>query len=261
MHDHDNDSRRTATRGLLALVAVVALLGASGCALWGDDREPVSGREQLPRLMKIQDGWYTPTELSADELLELDRYEELRVLAFTEEPKNLSDVHLENVKQFVDRGGVVWIQGRFAEYEPFRIIAPITVSKYEFNKTGTGKRSGELIVRGKSPRLQIQDHVLTEGVERLYLYPRYKFDGTIDAEPLVEMTDSEGDHGTVLAAIPVGLGFVVLDGTAREKNWVFGRIEGFDPEHPNAIAQAGVWNSYDWDELRENAIEYADRML
>ncbi len=82
------------------------------------------------------------------------------------------------------------------------------------------------------------------------------------AQSLVEMTDDQGNHGLVLAAVPVGRGWVVLDGTARSRRRLpFGRLPGFDPDHPNALKSDGVWRSYDWPKLLANAKEGATESL
>ena len=50
---------------------------------------------------------------------------------------------------------------------------------------------------------------------------------------------------------------MVLDGTAREKRWLFGRVRGFSANHPNAVRLGDRWNSYDWDRLLESVREVA----
>ena len=74
-----------------------------------------------------------------------------------------------------------------------------------------------------------------------------------------ELVDTEqGNHGLVLVAVPIGRGLVVLDETARSRRRLpFGRLPGFDPDHPNALKQDGVWRNYDWPELLTNAKERA----
>jgi hypothetical protein len=111
----------------------------------------------------------------------------------------------------------------------------------------------ELVVRGASERLRIHDHPLTEGVEQLYVFPRYRFDGTLHAQPILEMTDTRGNHGIVIAAVPIDQGLVVLDGTARRERTFFGRLPEFDASNPNAVRDGEGWNSYDWSRLVDNA--------
>ena len=109
--------------------------------------------------------------------------------------------------------------------------------------------------------MTIADHALTEGVSELYLFAQTKFDGTERAEPLVQMGDTAGNSGWVLVAVKVGRGFMILDGTARKKHWLFHRLKGFDEAHPNSLEQDSGWNSYDWDKLRVNAQEHAGLAL
>ena len=98
-------------------------------------------------------------------------------------------------------------------------------------------------------------------MERLYLYPHKSFAGTPKLQPLVEMTNPEGERGVILGALPYGGGWIVLDGTARYKRrawWPFGRARGFDEDHPNAIRLGDRWNSYDWDRLLQSAVQVAE---
>jgi hypothetical protein len=112
------------------------------------------------------------------------------------------------------------------------------------------------VVRGESPRLVIHDLPLTRDVQQLYLFPRHRMNGTKDVLPIVEMTDEQGNQGLVLAAVSLGRGLVVLDGTARSRRRLpFGRLPGFNPDHPNSLKQDGVWRSYDWPRLLANAKE------
>ena len=75
------------------------------------------------------------------------------------------------------------------------------------------------------------------------------------------MGDSEGNSGWVLAAVPVGRGFVILDGTARKNHWFFRRLKGFDEDPPNSLEQDSRWNSYDWGTLQDNVRDWARREL
>jgi hypothetical protein len=65
----------------------------------------------------------------------------------------------------------------------------------------------------------------------------------------------------VLIALPVGRGFMILDGTARKGHLLFRRLKGFDAAHPNSLKQDSGWNSYDWDKLRVNARDHARQAL
>jgi hypothetical protein len=85
------------------------------------------------------------------------------------------------------------------------------------------------------------------------VFPRRSFDGTRNALPILEMTDSKGYHGLVIAALPIGKGLLVLDGTSRQQRRYFHRIPDFSGKHPNAVKQGKSWNSYDWAKLMENA--------
>lgn len=214
-------------------------------------------------LAEIDRGVYRLTFDHVDELLGLTRDEPLRVLVIDEkDPKKVSDAHIASTRDWVRSGGVVWAVGEGLESVLVRALAPFNVRKFDYKKTGTGKRGGELLVRGSSPRLEIHDVPLSEGVDELYLFPKRRFNGTRDALPVVEMTDERGNHGLVIAAVPVGRGLLVLDGTARSrKKLPVGRLPGFDPDHPNAVKQSGVWRNYDWPRLTANAVEWADEAL
>jgi hypothetical protein len=109
--------------------------------------------------------------------------------------------------------------------------------------------------------MTISDHAFTTGVSQLYLFARSKFDGTERAEPLVKMGDTAGNSGWVLVAVPVGRGFMILDGTARKQHWLFRRLKGFNKDHLNSLKQDSGWNSYDWDKLRLNARDHARQEL
>jgi hypothetical protein len=231
----------------LLLVAAVGL----GCATSGGGLMAERGQ---PGLRDAGEGVYVLDPAGVDALLSLEDYPDLRVLVLTgEAPATLSDAHLEFVRQWVSQGGVAWIEGPFLESTALnRIVPSVRVDEYEYHKAATGDRGGELIVRDAIDRLEIADHPLTEGIDRLYIHPAYRFDGTMSATPIVSMTDIEGNHGIVIAAVDVGDGLVILDGTARQDR-VFGGMAGFDADHPNAVRQGGSWNSYDWERLLENA--------
>ncbi len=209
-------------------------------------------------LDRVRDGFFRLDFDRVDDLLTLPQDTDVRVLEIrSKEPKRISDAHIKLLREWVESGGVVWAVEDGLESTLVRNLARFRVERFNYRKTGTGKRGGELIVRGVSERLVIGDHALTEGVAQLYLFPRYKFDGTMGAAHLVEMTDTRGNHGLVIAAIRVGKGLLLLDGTAREKRLLFGRIGGFDEDRPNSVEHDGRWNSYDWPKLLDNAVRFA----
>lgn len=220
---------------------------------------PTTGAGPVP-LAQVRPGVYRIPEGNADAVLALAQRPEVRVLVLgTIDPERVSDAHMTAIRDWVQQGGVLWVEGRAVESGALKLVLPVKVDTFTFRKTTTGSRAGELVVRGATPQMMIHDSPLTAGVSQLYLYPRYRFDGTPDAQPLVELTDESGNHGTVLADVRLGRGLVVLDGTARENRALFGRIEGFDANHPNAIEQNGNWNSYDWNTLVANAQSFTSR--
>lgn len=209
---------------------------------------------------RIEPGVYRIDEKTADGLLSLRDQSDISVLVLEDnKTKNISDAHMKLLRQWVESGGVLWVAGDGLENYLAQAIAPFRVESFDFVRSSSGKRGGELIVKGLSPRMSIADHEITAGVDQLYLFARSKFDGTAQAEPLVKMGDSSGNSGWVLVAVPVGHGFMILDGTAREKRWLFGRLKGFDADHPNCLEQDSSWNCYDWEEMRVNARERAHR--
>ncbi|HKY31757.1 MAG TPA: hypothetical protein VJV23_04415 [Candidatus Polarisedimenticolia bacterium] len=217
-------------------------------------------------LDRVENGVYRLDPERMDELLELEKHQDLRVLLIDDtSPKATSEVHSRMLRNFIQNGGVVWVEGEAAESRLVEMLATgVNVEDFDFKKATTGKKGGELVVRGASPRLRVHSHPLTEGVQQLYIHPARKFDGTRNAQPLVEMTDTEGNHGIVVAAVPVGQGYLVLDGTRREGAgfWRLGRGGKFDKDHPNAVRQAnGEWNNYDWDRLLENARSAAEQRM
>jgi hypothetical protein len=205
---------------------------------------------------QVKDGVYRLDLEEIDELLILDDSPEVRLMFVSQtEPQNVSDVHIQAMRDWVARGGVLWAEGEGLRSALLRSIVPVEARDFDFYKT-TGGWGGELIVKGALPQHVIHDHPLTEGVERLYLYPRRDFTATPKLEPLVEMTNPEGERAVVIGAVPHGRGYVVLDGTARETRrawWPFRRNRSFDEDHPNAVRLGERWDSYDWDELIEAA--------
>ena len=210
-------------------------------------------------LILVEPGVYRVDFADVDAVLGLGQRSDVRLLVVEDsEPKRVSDAHVTMVRDWVTKGGVLWAAEDGLKSVFVAKLARPEVRRFDYKKTGTGKRGGELVVRGESSRLVIHDLPLARDVRQLYLYPKYRFDGTPDTQPLVEMTDEQGNHGLVLALVPVGRGLVVLDGTARSRRKLpFGRLPGFDPDHPNAVRQEGVWRSYDWPKLLGNARERA----
>jgi hypothetical protein len=212
-------------------------------------------------LERLDYGIYRVDFKQIDDLLRLDTTSVVRVLVVEErDPKVFSSAHVAITRKWIESGGVLWAVDDGLECTLTQQIARFNSADFAFKKAGSNKAGGELVVRGASPSLVIRDHALTAGVDQLYLYPRHRFDGTTGAEPLVEMTDSKGNEGIVLAAVRVGKGLVVLDGTARSKGGRFfmGGMPGFNRAHPNSARQNGKWNNYDWSRLMANARSYAD---
>ena len=210
---------------------------------------------------QIDQGIYRIDGNTIDDLLTISSHTDLDVLVLEDNKmKSISDAHMKVVRQWVESGGVLWVAGDGLENSLAQAVAPFLWKQFDFVRSTSGNRGGELIIKGLSPRMTISDHTFTAGVSQLYLFARSKFDGTDRAEPLVQMGDTAGHSGWVLVAIPVGRGFMVLDGTARKSRWLR-RLKGFDEAHPNSLEQDSGWNSYDWDRLRVNARDHAHRTL
>jgi hypothetical protein len=234
---------------LLVRHTVLALL------LIGAAAAPARGFERLDY------GVYRVDFNQIDDLLQLDSISVVRVLVVEQQdPKTSSGSLTAITRKWVEAGGVLWAAGDGLNSVLVQQIARFNSADFTFKKAGSNKAGGELVVRGASPRLVIHDHALTANVDQLYLFPVHRFDGTTGAESLVEMTDSKGNQGIVLAAVRVGSGLVVLDGTAHSKggNFLFGGMPGFDSAHPNSVKQDGTWNNYDWPRVMENARGHAD---
>ncbi len=227
-------------------VSVLALLGAS----------PAAAFEEIgPGIHRI-DG------KTIDDLLTIRSHPDLDVLVLEDnKTRSISDAHMKLLRQWVESGGVLWVAGDGLESSLAQTVAPFRFESFDFVRSSSGNRGGELIIKGLSPRMTIADHALTAGVSQLYLFARSKFDGTERAEPLVQMGDTAGNSGWVLVAVPVGRGFMILDGTARKGHWLFRRLKGFDASHLNSLKQDSGWNSYDWDTLRVNARDHARQAL
>ena len=212
-------------------------------------------------LEKLEDGIYSMPPGSNDELLNMDKYGDARVVIIPGDLPNVSDAHIAALRDWVSKGGTVWVQEPALSNAALSTLVAINQQNFKFAKTATGKNGGELVVKDKVPRLKINDDPLTEGVEKLYVYPKYAFDGTPGLIPLLEMTDTEGHHGTVIGAVKIGEGRVVLDGTAHTEGSAMARLPGFSVDHPNAEQQGNQWNSYDWDKLIANARDLSDRAM
>jgi hypothetical protein len=219
-------------------VCVLAMLGAS----------PASAFEE------IDTGIYRIDWKTIDDLLTIGNRSDLNVLVLEDnKSKSISDAHMKVLREWVESGGVLWVAGDGLESSLAQTVAPFRTASFDFVRSSSGNRGGELIVKGLSPRMTIADHAFTAGVSQLYLFAQSKFDGTDRAVPLVQMGDTAGNSGWVLVAVPVGRGFMILDGTARKGNFLFRRLKGFNADHPNSLKQEAGWNSYDWDKLRVNA--------
>jgi hypothetical protein len=211
---------------------------------------------------EIRPGVYRSDWRTIDDLLTLGDQAELNVLVLEDKKtKNVSDAHMTALRQWVESGGVLWVAGDGLRSSLAQAVAEFQTESFNFVRSTSGKRGGELIVKGLSPRMTIFDGPFTADVSQLYLFARSKFNGTERSEPLVQMGDSEGNSGWVLAALPIGRGYVILDGTAREGHWIFRRLKGFDEDHPNSLKQESGWNSYDWSTLQDNVQSWARRAL
>jgi len=233
---------------------LVPVLFASLLALFG--ASPAAALEETaPGVYRIDGN-------AMDDLLTIESREDVKLLVLEDnKTKSISDAHMNVLRRWVESGGVLWVAGDGLDSSLAQTVAPFRVESFDFVRSSSGNRGGELIVKGLSPRMTIVDHELTAGVSQLYLFARSKFDGTDRAEPLVKMGDTEGNSGWVLVALPVGHGLMVLDGTARKKAHIFRRLKGFDKAHPNSLEQDSGWNSYDWDKLRSNARDHSQQAL
>jgi len=226
------------------------------CALSMLGASPSSALEQ------IEPGIFRVDWKSIDDLLTIGSQPDLNILLLEDNnTEDISDAHMSLLRQWVESGGVLWVAGDGLKSSLAQTIAPFRSEPFDFVRTSSGSRGGELIVKGLSPRMTIADHELTAGVSQLYLFAQSRFDGTERAEPLVQMGDSAGNSGWVLVAVPVGRGFMILDGTARKDHRLFRRLKGFDDAHPNSLKQNSAWNSYDWERLRANVRDHARQVL
>ena len=213
---------------------------------------------------QVTEGMYRVEPERPDDLLLLDDTTAVRVIVFSgEDASSLSQVHMTKLRDWIARGGVLWAEGRGLSSGLVEAFIPIENRTFAFHKD-SGDSAGELIVKGALPQHVIHDHPLTQGVDQLYLYPQRDFTGTPKLQPLVEMTNPEGERGVILGAVPYGKGWIVLDGTARETRrawWPFGRSKGFDEDHPNAVRLGERWNAYDWDRLLRNTAQLAQHTM
>jgi hypothetical protein len=206
-------------------------------------------------LEKVHDGVYRFDPANPDELLELEKTPDARVLIVDEtKPKLISEVHSKTLHNWVQNGGILWVVGDAVESSLVKMTDPdIKSEPFEFHKPSTGKKGGELVVRDASDKLKIADHPLTKGVDKIYVYPARRFDQTHNLQPIIEMADDQGHQGVVIGSVAVGKGMIVLDGSRHEEGF-FNQAKGFTESHPHAVKSSeGVWNSYDWDKLLENA--------
>ncbi len=243
---------RTSARSHVAMAGLVLALSGAGCTTMSEQDQRAAASPAS--LVEVDRGVYLLRSGSADALLSLGQRADVKVLRLGAlDREHFSESHIARLRDWVNAGGTLWVEGRAADEQLLQPLLQVNVERFDFEKTATGDRGGELIVRNASPRIRIADDPLMTGVDQLYLYPRFRFDGTPNARPLVTMTDSGGNSGIVLAAVSLGQGTVVLDGTARESRFLFGRIPGFDPDHPNAVRKGDTWEAYDWPQLVRNA--------
>lgn len=239
------------TANLRAVITVLSV-----CLLAPLGVSPASAFEE------IRPGVYRSDWRTIDDLLTIGDQAELSVLVLEDnKTKGVSDAHMTVLRRWVESGGVLWVAGDGLKSSLALAVAPFRTESFDFVRSTSGKRGGELIVKGVSPRMTIVDGPFTAEVSQLYLFARSKFDGTARAEPLVQMGDSAGNSGWVLAALPIGRGYVILDGTARKGHRLVRRLKGFDEDHPNSLEQDSVWNSYDWTTLQDNVRDWARRAL
>jgi len=213
---------------------------------------------------QVTEGMFRVEFERPDDILLLNDIPQVHVIVVSgDDASSLSEVHLMKLRDWMARGGVLWVEGRGLESGLADAFVSVQNRSFSFRKD-TGDSAGELIVKGALPQHMIHDHPLTAGVEQLYLYPQRDFTGTPKLQPLVEMTNPEGDRGVILGAVPYGKGWIVLDGTARETRrawWPFGRSKGFDEDHPNAVRLGDRWNAYDWDRLLRNTSQVAQETM
>jgi hypothetical protein len=251
---------------IAASLLAASLTGSYGCS-WID--------KQLDRGDKSTVEVRTPANVQG--VKHLESYEDVNgLLSLTEKPdvavlavskkldaQGVSDAHLKVLTDWIEAGGTPWVAGGALDSGFVHSLVGYEAKDFAFKKSATGKRGGELIVRDLTPNLKINQHPLTQGVGKLYVYPRYAIEASDPREtiPLIEMTDSDGKHGVVLAARALGRGFVVLDGTARGDETSTASLPGFDPAHPNAEMTPDGYQGYDWDKLFVNAVELAQNRL
>lgn len=184
----------------------------------------------------------------------------------------ISSAHLEMFKRWVAAGGVAY----FFDYgwscslnRKLNIVEWARIRTVKENGTNLDGHTGELVVRGLFPFLQIGTHRITEGVQRLYVCnPGTEFRAVSGTHviPLLQLGYSEGfgsvvfinpsenqalgpekrarvPHrhlATVFALFEMGSGLIVYDGTSFVRG-------------PNSFGN----NSYDWTRMYENIMNYA----
>jgi hypothetical protein len=117
---------------------------------------------------QVTEGIYRLPGGQIDQLLSLDRLSGLRVLVIDQRaPEKFSEAHCQSVRTWLERGGVVWVEGKGVESQLVAQVTPFDVRDYDYYKSGTGEKGGELVVRGSSPNLVIGDQPLTDGVQQL----------------------------------------------------------------------------------------------
>ena len=248
-----------------AALLAFALAGACGCSWMSNqlhrDKDTVAVRSPG----NMQGVKHLENYEDVSQLMSLAEQPDTSVLVVSKKldtaAQSISDAHLKLLTDWIKTGGVLWIAGPALDGNFVHSLVNFESKDFSFKKSVTGKRGGELIVRDLTPNLKIHQHPLTNGVDKLFVYPRYTIEATRETTPLVEMTDSQGAHGVVLAARALGRGFVVLDGTARDDETMSGSFPGFDPSHPNAEQTPSGYEAYDWNKLFVNAVELAQNRL
>jgi len=198
-----------------------------------------------------------------DSLLTLgeSEIEVILITAKLRNPKELTQAHIDGVRGWIETGGILWAEGTGLDNRLVQELVSFEMTPYKYVNSAM-KPDGQVIVRSAKSRNVIHEHIVTEGVETLFIVPTVRFNGTKGMKPIVSMTDGSGQYGVVITSIPIGSGFVVLDGTARkDRGPAYGRITGFDPAYPNTRTENGTPNSYDWSLLQQNALSFASVTL
>lgn len=157
-------------RWLLPVVGIGLLLFTSGEGIAQDD---------LPFESPYDNGVLTLEMVHIDDLLYLDEAPALRIVEITNPGKaEVSSAHLTLLERWVESGGALWFHGRGFESSLWPEVNPgIDLYYTELIKESGAKMDGrngdvgELFVRDLLPSINIADHPVTEGIERLYVQP------------------------------------------------------------------------------------------